>query len=228
MNNGDDCCSVPYDRFLRFRKEAVARHGELLELPVRGSAHGCLRMLYVREYPGGRVLDFGCGANKPLQQVLGIDDDRYHTCDSDAAGAFTYAAADEISEDETYDMVAANQVFEHLEFEEGVRTARRLARHVAPGGIFEIDVPNPQHPTRQWADPTHRTPWNYPSVYALLALGGLDPFICARTGKVLGIPWWQRPLVNTMCRVFRMDWCDTVYVVARRPKEGEEPHVESE
>jgi len=61
-----------------------------------------------------------------------------------------------------------------------------------------------------------------------MELGGLDPFLCARSNKHLGIPWWQRPLVSVMCRAFRMDWCDTVYVVGRKPKDGKEPDVESD
>ena len=52
-----------------------------------------------------------------------------------------------------------------------LRTAVLLARHVAPGGIFEIGVPNPDHPTRFLGNPTHRTAWTYGALCALITAG---------------------------------------------------------
>ncbi len=207
---------VAYDRFFSLCGKAYERFGSIFDLPVDKGPYECLRAAYLRDYPGGRVLDFGCGAGKPLKRALGLGDDRYHSCDSDRSGTFTYASPQEIPEGVLYEIVAANQVFEHLDFADGIRTAVVLARHVARGGILQIGVPNPDHPTRFLSNPTHLTPWNYVNLCALLELSQLQVSYCARTNKARGPRWWERPLVDLMCRVFRMDWCDTVYAVGRR------------
>lgn len=215
MNDINGTATIPYDRFFSLCSKAFQRHGTIFSLPVAAQPHGYLKSMYESHYRGGQVLDFGCGVSKPLQKVLGIEDDLYHSCDTDPSGAFTYASPNEIPDDATYEIIAANQVFEHLTFKEGIQTAVQLARHVAPGGIFQIGTPNPQHPSRHLSNPTHKTPWNYLNLCALLELGGLDPFFCARCNKVAGPRWYERPFINMVCRVFRMDWCDTVYAVGR-------------
>ena len=111
--------------------------------------------------------------------------------------------------------MAANQVIEHLGFGEALRVTSQLARHVAPGGIFEIGVPNPPHPTRFLGNPTHQTPWNFLNLCAFGAGRPGTGVLCPRN-KVPGPRWWERPLVNLMCRVFRMDWCDSVFAIGRR------------
>lgn len=216
MTANDKTTAIPYERFFALCGKAAERYGSILHLPVAAQPYAYLQASYAAQYPGGWVLDFGGGARKPLQQVLGINDAHYHACDTDPSGEFTYAALEDIPRDAHYDIVAANQVFEHLTFEDGVRTAMTLARHVAPGGVLLIGVPNPAHPTRHMSNPTHQTPWNYLNLYALLALGGLDPFFIARCNKVPAPRWHERPLINLLCRVFRMDWCDTVYAVGKR------------
>ena len=153
---------------------------------------------------------------KTLQSVLRIGSDRYNTCDSDPSGEFTYSAVGDIPADITYHIIAANQVFEHLEFAEAIETTKSLAQHIVQGGILQIGVPNPQHPTRQLCNPTHKTPWTYMNLCALIELAGLDPFYCARCNKVPGPAWYERPLINMICRIFRMDWCDTVYAVGKK------------
>lgn len=216
MSDTGDVSAVPYDRFFGLCNKAFQRHGSIFSLPVAAHPYEYLKFMYDLNYQGGRVLDFGCGTQKPLQKVLGIGDDLYHSCDNDPSGMFTYASLNEIPQEAVYEIVASNQVFEHLSFEEGIQTAMVLTRHVAPGSILQIGVPNPAHPTRFLSSPVHKTPWNYFNLCALIELGGLDPFYCARCNKVPGPRWYERPFVNIICRVFRMDWCDTVYVVGRR------------
>ncbi len=205
--------SASYEEFFHLCHKAFQRFGSIFDIPVDAGPVDYLAEMYRTRYGRGRVLDFGCGAQKPLQAALGADDNLYDTCDNDPSATFTYASPEEIPEGVTYDIIAANQVFEHLTFEEGVHAAIALARHVAPGGIFQIGVPNPQHPTRQRCNPTHKTAWTYLNLCALLELGGLRVAHCARCNKWPGPRWYERPLVNMMSRVFRMDWCDTVYAV---------------
>jgi hypothetical protein len=206
---------IAYNQFFDLCTKAYERFGLIFALPVTKSPYHYLRQAY-QSYPGGRVLDFGCGTSKQLQTVLELPNALYHTCDTDSGGHFTYNAIDQIPPEETYQIIAANQVFEHLAFDEAITAAIELAKHLAPGGIFLISTPNPQHPTRQLSNPTHKTPWGYLNLYALLALGGLDPFFCARYNKTAGPRWYERPWVGMICRVYRMDWCDNVYAVGRK------------
>ena len=152
----------------------------------------------------------------PLKRMLGIDDMRYESCDSDTSQIFTYSSVQEIPIVKEYDVVASNQAFEHLAFNEALPIAIKLAAHVKPGGVLEIGVPNPSHPVRQQSHPTHITPWNYLNLCALMMLGGLEPIICARSNKRPGPRWWEKPVVSVVCNVFRMDWCDSIYVVGRK------------
>ena len=217
---------VHYDRFFALGEAAFKRHGMILEVPVRSAPLEYLRHLYRTEYPQGRVLDFGCGARKPMQSMLGLNDALYHSCDNDPSGVFTYRRIEDIVPDARYDIVAANQVFEHLSFQDGIKAAVRLGRHVALGGVFQIGVPNPQHPTRYLSNPTHQTPWNYLNLCALLEMAGLEVILCARANKYPKPKWWEMPWVNMMCRVFRIDWCDTVYAVGRLTARMTEPAIQ--
>ena len=205
--------TVPYNRFFALCDKAHREHGSIFDVPVDAGPVDYVAKMYRTRYGRGRVLDFGCGAQKLMQQHLRLPDELYHSCDDDPSATFTYVSPDEIPDDALYEIIAANQVFEHLTFEEGIRAAVTLARHVAPGGILQIGVPNTQHPTRQRCNPTHKTAWTYLNLCALLELGGLRVAHCARCNKRPRPRWYERPLVNMMSRVFRMDWCDTVYVV---------------
>jgi hypothetical protein len=129
---------------------------------------------------------------------------------------FTYLSPDMVPEETAYEIIVASQVFEHLNLEEGIQMAIKLAKYVAPGGIFLIGISNPSHPTRYQTSPVHKTPWTYLDLYALLRLGGLEVIFCARCNKYPAPPWYARPFINMICRVFRMGWCDTVYAVGKR------------
>jgi len=207
-----------YDRFFHLRAKAHERFGDVLSLPVGEQPYEFLKRVYRTRYPNGRVLDFGSGAQKPLRKQLGIGDDRYHTCDTDPSGDFTYRRLEDIPSGESYDMVAANQVFEHLDFDEALRTASALARLVARGGMLQASVPNAAHPTRYWGDPTHKTPWTHLTLCALIESSGLVPESCIRCNKRPGPRWYERSVIHVVCRVFRMDWCDTIYIVGRKER----------
>ena len=208
--------SIPYDTFFSLSIEGVGRYGSIFDLPVAEEPYSYLTTAYRREYPGGKILDFGCGAQKVLRNVLDVDNGLYFGCDSDPAAEVPFRSLDEIPHELQFQIVVANQVLEHLAFSQVIQHVLHLGRLVAPGGILLLSVPNPQHPTRHLSNPTHLTPLNYLNLYALLTLAGMETIRCVRCNKVPGPRWYERPMVNMMCRVFRMDWCDTVYAVGRR------------
>ena len=211
-----------YDRFISLGGECFHRFGNIFKLPIEPCPYTWMKRYYEALPEKGRVLDFGCGKAKPLLRNVGVPADLYDSCDSDPAGDFTFHSFDEVPADRGYCLIAANHVFEHLPFMDGVNAAGRLARLLAPGGVFLISVPSPVHPNRYLTNPLHVTPWNYMNLYALHKMSGLDPYYCARYNKTPGPRWYERPIVSIVCRVFRMDWCDSVFVVGRldATKEG--------
>lgn len=207
---------IPYDRFFRLTTEGFQKYGNIFDLPVAGEPYSYLANVYRTGYRTGKVLDFGCGANRVLQEVLGISDSLYFACDTDPSAQVDFRNLMEIPAEMRFQVVVANQVLEHLAFADCILTVSGLARIVAPGGILLLSVPNPQHPTRHLSNPTHVTPLNYLNLYALLTLAGLETIHCARCNKMPGPRWYERPFVGMVSRVFRMDWCDTVYAVGRK------------
>lgn len=208
--------AIPYNEFFDLCEKAGKRHGDILDLPYGTHPYAYVRRIYEEEFKGGRVLDFGCGAKKPLQSELKLLDDKYKTCDNDPSGVFSYPTPAAIPDNEMFEIVTSSHVFEHLTFDNGLDAATTLSRHMKIGGIFQISVPNPKHPTRYLSSPVHVTPWNYQNLCALMELAGLDPFHCARYSKRPAPFILMRPFINYLCRTFMMDWCDGIYVVGRK------------
>ena len=209
---------IPYDKFFSLTNEGFHRYGNIFELPVCVGPRGYMARTYRKEYLGGEVLDFGCGTNRALQEDLGIGDDLYFACDTDPSARVNFRSLAEIPADMRFQMINSDQVLEHLSFGDCIQAVIGLAAVVATGGVLVLGVPNPQHPTRYLCNPTHVTPLTYLNLYALLRLAGLEVVVCARCNKQPGPRWYERPFVGMMSRVFRMDWCDTIYAVGRKVK----------
>jgi len=204
---------LSYHDFIKLSSQASSKIGAI---PYGQKLYGFIQGLF-KEHgnAGSTVLDYGCGTDKYLKKIINIQDKNYFTCDNDTSGSFNYTNAHQIPADVKFDFIFATNVFEHMEFSECVDTAIELGKHIADQGIFFISVPNPLHPTRQNSDPTHKTALNCGHLYALFLLADLKPIYCARCNKKPMPRWWQRPIINMACRVFRMDWCDGIYAVAK-------------
>lgn len=209
---------IPYDKFFSLTKEGFRRYGNIFDLPVAEEPYSYLARIYQKKYYNSKILDFGCGADRVLQEVLGISDDLYFCCDSDPAARVSFRNLAEIPGEIQFQIVVANQVLEHISFAGCIQAVAGLAKVLAPGGMLLLSVPNPQHPTRYLSHPTHVTPLNYLNLYALLKLAGLETVHCARCSKGPGPRWYERPFVGMVSRVFRMDWCDTIYAIGRKEK----------
>ncbi|VAX23732.1 hypothetical protein MNBD_NITROSPINAE02-1775 [hydrothermal vent metagenome] len=213
---GDQMGKVAYDDIFSLCDKAFGRYGGILDLPVARQPYEYIREEYKKNYPGGKVLDFGCGAKKPLRRFAGIPDDLYYSCDEDQSAQYSYDKPSGIPDDHLFDIIFANQVFEHLQFDNCISTAKILSGHLKPGGIFLISVPNTSHPVRFLSSPFHITPLNHMYIYAIMEIAGLDPSYCARYNKKPAPKWYIRPMINVICRTFRIDWCDSVFVIGRR------------
>lgn len=198
-----------------WRRECHARFGSILDMPVAQD--------WVVEFqrllkPDSRVLDVGAGRDKTHRKHLTGEGQRYFSLDVDPAGEFDYRSFDEVPAGDTFDVMLCNQVFEHLSIAESASLLTGAFAYLASGGFYLATVPNVAHPVRYWADVTHITHWPVGDFYGLFRSIGFEVDLVARTNKK---PLPRNPLkrfiVLTVAQGFRMDWCDTLLILARKP-----------
>ena len=137
-------------------------------------------------------------------------------------GDFDFRLFEEIPTDLQFDLMAANQVLEHLTISDAFTMLRSAYRHLVDGGYLLATVPNAAHPVRQWGDSTHVTPWFMNELYGLVRNAGFQVVSMARYNKY---PLTRNPIkrmvVNIVCDVFRVDWCDSLVIVGqKRSRDG--------
>jgi len=203
---------VPYSVLSQGRQEAFERFGTIFELPIVRSPYEYLKQFYQE----GLVLDVGAGADHYLQQVLGLDDETYHSLDNDPAGQFTYTDVTQIPLYYQYQWMVLNQLLEHLTIEETADLLVGLHGHLAPGGRMVITVPNISHPIRYRTE-THVTPWSYGGLYAMCQFAGYEVLQIYRYSKNRGpldpLSWI---IERVMRRLYRIDWCQSIMLIATR------------
>lgn len=203
----------PYGRLVSWRRECSQRFGGIFDLPIAASFYGEART----RYSGGPVLDVGAGLERSLRRELALREEDYACLDADPDGAFDFASPEEIPEGARFSLIAMSQVLEHVSVESAFALVAGVGARLAAGGSLLIGVPNAQHPVRQWGDATHVTSWPYEDLYGLVRESGLRVVRIARYGKA--VPSRNpvtRLVVRAVARGFRMDWCDSILLVAER------------
>jgi SAM-dependent methyltransferase len=205
---------VSWSELTSWRNEGYRRFGGILDLPIVRFEPELRRLL------GGasRVLDVGAGRDHPLRaKVEGSTE--YRSLDTDPIGEFDYATVADVPDGERFDLAVANQVLEHVTVPDAIEMVQGVAGVLAPGGRFAATVPNVSHPVRHWADATHVTAWGLWDFYGLFRLAGLEVESLARYGKQQ-LTWrpFRRLVVKVVAKEFRVDWCDSILIVGRRPE----------
>ncbi len=110
--------------------------------------------------PGDRVLDLGCGwgtisfaASERAQSVVGVDasPEAVARCGERSAEGFGNAvfrladAGDTGLDSQSFDVVYAADLLEHLDASDSLRVAREAFRCLCPGGVFVVWMPCPSH-----------------------------------------------------------------------------------
>ena len=200
-----------YDDYL---KECYERFGGILELPIVRSPYREI----ASHYRKGNVLDLGAGKKKPLAEILKdrFVDGRYYSLDSDPQGRFDFGTIEEIPADLKFDLVTANQFFEHLTVDESIDLLGKVAEHLNTGGVVVATVPNIAHPTRQISNVTHKTPWGHHSFFALFKMAGLEPMRIVRYSKRLPRGPIEMILGHYINKIYRMDYCDSILLAAEK------------
>lgn len=206
--------SVSWSGLTSWRAECHQRFGALHDFPVVDISKELRRLTGEASF----LLDVGAGRDHPLTRQVDMTGIDYRSLDTDPDGEFDFTDVAEIPPDLRFDLAVANQVLEHVSVDHALEIVRGVARVLAPGGRFAATVPNASHPVRQWADATHVTAWGVFDFYGLFRTCGLEVELIGRYGKKrLPIHPWRRLLVKTVAREFRVDWCDSILVVSKRP-----------
>lgn len=208
----EDSLQTSWSRLMQWRGECWQCFGSVQDMPIRTPADE-LQSLLSR---GALVLDVGAGAHKPFQSQVLQASARYFSLDTDPEGSFDFRSFEEIPPDLRFDLVLANQVLEHMSVEQAFAAVCSACHALVDGGTLLATVPNAAHPVRQW-DCTHITPWPANDLYSLLRSAGFQVTGMGRYSKfkLTGNPL-KRWVVQTVCKEFRIDWCDSILAVGRK------------
>lgn len=204
---------ISYNQLVSWAPECFERFGSIDQLPIVRSSYAQCRRLF----SGGRILDIGAGVDRPLKTALGTRDEDYFSLDNDPSGQFDYSSFADIPDDVNFQLIVANQFLEHLTVNESAEIIQQVFRFLEPSGNLVLTVPNVHHPTRYWGDAFHITPWPYDHLYGLVRHFGLDVTQIARYNKhAMPRNPITRYIIRAACSVFRIDWCDSILIVASK------------
>jgi len=204
-----DSVQTSWSRLMRWRSECWQRFGGVPDMPIRTPQEELQGLLA----PGRSVLDIGAGAHKPFQSLVLQAEAKYSSLDTDPEGSFDFRSFEEIPPDLRFDLVLANQVLEHMSVDQAFTSVCSAHNVLVDGGTILATVPNAAHPVRQW-DCTHITPWPANDLYSLLRSAGFQLTAMARYSKFrLTANPLKRWVIRTVCREFRIDWCDSILAV---------------
>jgi hypothetical protein len=207
-----DSVQASWSRLMSWRSECWQRFGGVLDFPIRSPHEELSRLLSVQK----RVLDVGAGAHMPFKGTVLRASAVYYSLDTDPEGNFDFRSFDDISQDLLFDLVIANQVLEHMSVDEAFGVVSSAYEHLCDGACLLATVPNAAHPVRQ-RDCTHVTPWPANDLYSLIRGAGFEVVSLTRYNK---FPLTKNPMrrwvVQTVCREFRVDWCDSLMAVGRK------------
>lgn len=201
-----------WSRMMNWRSECHERFGALLDLPLSKPSDELAKILR----SGKKVLDLGCGVHKPFKRLFDSYSCVYTTMDTDPLGDFDYNNFDQVPQDRLFDVILANQVLEHMPAEKAFEMTARCYAHLGESGYFVATVPNAAHPVRQ-RDCTHITAWPVNDLYCLLKSAGFEIVFMSRYNKLpLTSNFVKKWIVMTVCREFRVDWCDSILAVGHK------------
>lgn len=155
-------------------------HDKCNELEARFGNQGNLRLkgLDMSAVKCERLLDFGAG--KGLNAGLC---EEYYRLDTDADLNPDFTNLNQLTSDDMFDGIIANQVFEHIERDELFPTVDALAQHMVPGARILATVPNPHRGSYFFNDFDHKTPLMFYHIGAFFELAGLKVIDCYRYTK---------------------------------------------
>lgn len=204
--------SFSYANMAEARAACVQQFGSIFDLPVYDNYLAPLRNIGPL---AGNMLDFGAGP-QGLKPAMGsmFPDLAYHSLDADPAYACDYKNVGDIPSEKTFRLIIANQVLEHLTLHENLTIIQILIKHLEKCGYFFATIPNIAHPTRFLSHVDHKACLNYTDLFYLASTAHLTPVCMYRYSKRVPTGWIERFLTKHICAIYRMDWADSIAMLA--------------
>lgn len=168
---------------------------------------------------GMRVLEVGAGDRRFGKRLLSLRRDLdYRSFDIDRTTKQNYYRLEDI--DGKFDCIFAFELIEHLSPEKGLALLRHLHGLLRPGGQLLLGTPNLYHPHRYWGDITHKTPYKFEELGALLMMAGFDlPRVFRLYHDALLRRWFRINIGVWLHRYLDIDFAGTILIEAS-PAEG--------
>ncbi|MFQ5844573.1 MAG: class I SAM-dependent methyltransferase [Planctomycetota bacterium] len=197
---------------LNDRRRAVHRRGprvHRLPLIPRSTRYAAQRIV-----PGSTVVDVGASEGRFGRRLPpGCD---YRTVDVDPRVGADHRDLKELA-DGAADVVVCFETLEHLTLPEAVELLEQVRRVLRPGGRLYLSTPNVHHPWSYLRSATHRTPFAYDELGALLDRAGLEVEALLRCHKDSVLQGVIRLLARPLYRLLGVDFAKSILAVARRP-----------
>jgi hypothetical protein len=202
-----------YHLHTSWRSECVERFGLQRKLPIVRVARD-MRIAFSNA--GDNVLDFGCGQTSVIKAALDVPEDQYYSLDRDGVG-HDFSDIKDIPDELRFGLIVFNQVIEHIPVSACMDLFEEIHSLLSEDGVVVITVPNTCHPVRYWADIDHITPWSHADIFAILKTTG---YLIEKMGRYnkfrLPLNPFKRYIVHVLSDVYRIDWCDSLFVLGRK------------
>jgi len=143
----------------------------------------------------------------------------YRSLDTDPTYPHDYSSFEEVKE--PFDMVLLFEVIEHLSLEEGRDMIRNIHRALVPGGRVIMTTPNVYTPGQYWKDVSHRVPYHYKELGALLLAQPFELLGMFRLYNAPGVTFATKVfLFSPFFRLLGIDFTRSILFVARKPREA--------
>ncbi|MGE0607479.1 MAG: class I SAM-dependent methyltransferase [Pirellulales bacterium] len=202
-----------WSELYRRRRETAAQFGPIFGLRIVRRVREVLLSCVAN---GDHVLEVGAGDRSMGQALLAARSDVvYRSLDIDPHGKHDYRQWSEV--DESFDVVFAFEVIEHLPLEEIPGWLQQMANLLRPGGRLLLSTPNTFYPPAYLRDATHRTPLCYDELAGLVSGTGLQVEQIVRIyHDPLHRKLLRRYVFGWLFRLIGIDFARQIVLVARR------------
>ena len=161
---------ISWSQLYEKRRRVEERFGKIWSLRVR---RRYLDLVLENCQNGQVYLEIGAGQRRLSQHLFEhVPESVYKSMDVDARQTHDYYSLEDI--EETFDRIFMFEVIEHLPMAEGLDMLCRLHQLLNDGGKLLMTTPNVWYPPAYLRDATHRTPYAYDELGALVTTAGFE------------------------------------------------------
>jgi len=159
-----------WSELLGHRKKVKNLYPEIWDIPLVKKEMDRI-MPHLRE--GIRILEIGAGDRRYEAKIKKVTSMvMYKSLDIDRKTHQDYYSIGDI--EETFDFILMFEVIEHLTPGDAVEMFKKICTLLRKGGTLLLSTPNLYHPNRYFQDITHKTPFRYEDLGAIMLMAGFN------------------------------------------------------